>query len=178
MKRLKLTEQDILQFLMQTRPRLTAAAWIVVRDTHAAEDIFQNVTLKAMTGRASFESEGALLSWAMITARREGLDWLRRRQRESIGLDEGILDLLDHEWKSEGPVSSARLDALSECLDALPEAARHLLLLRYGEGRTCLDVAAQIGMGVDAVYQRLSRLHRTLQRCVEGKLARTGAPPA
>ncbi len=57
-----LSEQDILQTLMKARTRLSAAAWVVVRDTHAAEDIFQNVALKAMTRDVCFETESALLS--------------------------------------------------------------------------------------------------------------------
>ena len=173
-----LTEAHILQSLMQARTRLSAAAWLVVRDTHAAEDIFQNVTLKAMTGRATFGSEASLLSWAFITARREGLDWLRRHQRETVGLEDGVLDLLDRDWQSAATVSSVRGEALVECLEALPAAARQLLRLRYDEGRSCEEVAARIGLGLDAVYQRLSRLHRSLHQCVEGKLARQveGAP--
>jgi len=175
---MSLTEQDILQNLMQARTRLSAAAWLVVRDTHAAEDIFQNVTLKAMTGQASFQSEAALLSWAFITARREALDWLRRNQRVTVGLEDGVLDLLDREWQSAAPPSTARLDALAECLEALPAAARHLLRLRYDEGHGCEEVAARVGLSLDAVYQRLSRLHRSLHQCVEGKLGRTpGAAP-
>ena len=75
---MNLSEPEILQALMKSRTRLSASAWVVVRDTHAAEDIFQNVALKAMTREVSFESEGALLSWAFITARHEEIDWLRR----------------------------------------------------------------------------------------------------
>jgi DNA-directed RNA polymerase specialized sigma24 family protein len=49
-----LSEHDILKRLMGQRDRVSAAAWLVVRDAHAAEDIFQNVALKAMTkGRSS-----------------------------------------------------------------------------------------------------------------------------
>jgi RNA polymerase sigma factor (sigma-70 family) len=90
---MNLSEPEILQALMKSRTRLSAAAWVVARDTHAAEDIFQNVALKAMTREVSFESEGALLSWAFITARREGIDWLRRQRREALGLGEEILEL-------------------------------------------------------------------------------------
>ena len=171
---MKLTEQDILHSLMQARTRLSAAAWLVVRDAHAAEDIFQNVTLKAMTDRGEFESEAALLSWAFITSRREGMDWLRRHRRESVGLDEAVLDLLDREWQVCAPAGGARLDALIECLRATPAEARQLLRLRYHDGCTCEEVAARIGVGLEAVYQRLSRLHRSLRRCVEGRLAKAG----
>ena len=98
---MNLGEQQVLQCLMKWRTRVSAAAWVVVRDAHAAEDIFQNVALKAMTREVSFENEAALMSWAFITARREGIDWLRRHQRESLGLDAEILELLEHEWQSE-----------------------------------------------------------------------------
>ena len=48
-----ISEQDILRTLMKSRDRIAAAAWVVVRDTHAAEDIFQNVALKALTKEVS-----------------------------------------------------------------------------------------------------------------------------
>ena len=168
---MKLSEVIILQTLLGARTRLSAAVWLVVRDTHGAEDIFQDITLKAMRGSASFESEAALLSWAFITARRQGIDWLRKHQRESVGLGEGVLELLDREWQSDAPASGPRLDALAECLEQQPDAARELLRLRYHDGFGCDAVAARIGIGLEAVYQRLSRAHRSLRLCVEGKLA-------
>ena len=70
-----LSEQDVLRLLMQSRDRISAAVWLVTRDTQVSEDIFQNVVVKALTREVSFEVEGAVLSWAFITARREGIDW-------------------------------------------------------------------------------------------------------
>ena len=35
-----LAEADILHSLMQARTRFSAAAWLAVREAHAAEDIF------------------------------------------------------------------------------------------------------------------------------------------
>jgi RNA polymerase sigma-70 factor (ECF subfamily) len=169
-----LTEQDMLRCLMQGRTRLSAAAWLVVRDTHGAEDIFQNVTLKAMDGRTPFASEAALMSWAFITARHEAIDWMRRRQRETVGLAPEVLDLLDREWQSAAPASNGRLDVLQDCVEKLPEAARQLLRLRYHDGHSCEGVAERLHTGLDAVYQRLSRLHRSLRQCVEGKVAGAG----
>ena len=160
---------------MKSRTRLSAAAWMVVRDTHMAEDIFQNVALKAMTRGVSFETESALLSWAFISARREGIDWLRRHQREALGLDEEILNLLDREWQAAPSLpSGAKIEALQECLASAPEGARRLLKLRYFDGCNCEEVAAQMGLGLNAVYKRISRLHESLRQCVEGRLTRMG----
>ena len=168
---MKLTEPEILQMLMNWRTRVSAAAWVVVRDTHAAEDIFQNVALKAMTREVSFETEGALLSWAFITARREGIDWLRKHRREAVCLDAEILEVIENEWRTTpAPASGARLEALQDCLAAAPESSRRLLKLRYFDGYSCEEVAEQMGIGLNAIYKRVSRLHGSLKECIEGKL--------
>ena len=169
-----LNEQEILQSLMKWRTRVSAAAWVVVQNAHAAEDIFQNVALKAMTREVSFENESALLSWAFITARREGIDWLRRHQRETC-LDADILELLEHEWQAApSHPSGAKIEALQDCLEAAPEASRRLLKLRYFDGYSCEEVAEQMGIGLNAIYKRVSRLHASLKQCVEGKLGQPG----
>ena len=168
---MKLSEEEILQCLMKSRTRVSAAAWVVVSDSHAAEDIFQNVALKAMTRDVVFETEGALMSWAFITARREGIDWLRKHRREAQCLDAEILDLLDREWQARPAVpSGARVDALKDCIDSLPEESRRLLRLRYHDGYPCDDVARKMGVGLNAVYKRISRLHESLRDCVESRV--------
>ncbi len=168
---MNLTEHDVLQSLMKGRIRISAAAWLVVRDTHAAEDLFQNVALKAMTREVSFANEAALMSWALITARREGIDWLRRHRRETLRLEAETLDLLDREWQSEAAHSAgARIEALQDCLLAAPESARRLLKLRYFEGHSCEEVAERMGLGLNAIYKRISRLHESLKDCIEDKL--------
>lgn len=174
---MQLTEPIILQTLMHWRARIAAAAWLVVRDTHAAEDIFQNVAVKAITRDVHFETEAALISWAFIAARREGVDWLRRHSRESLVVDDELWSLLEHEWQiAPQRAPQEKLAALQDCLEAVPDAARHLLRLRYFEGYGCEEVAQQLGVGLNAVYKRLSRLHAALRSCVERRLA--GEPPA
>ncbi len=119
---MELTSEEVLQLLMKWRTRVSAAAWTVVRDVHAAEDIFQNVALKAMTKDVRFKSEAALLSWAFVVARREGVDWLRRRQRETLGLDDELLGLLDQEWRSaRSHPSGVKVEALRGCTEVVSD---------------------------------------------------------
>lgn len=47
---------------------------------------------------------------------------------------------------------------------------RHLLRLRYYEGYSCEQAADRLGIGLNAIYKRLSRLHQSLKECIEGKL--------
>jgi len=166
-----LTEQRILQFLMQSRTRISAAAWVIVRNTHTSEDIFQNVVLKAMTREIAFDSEGALLSWAFITARREALDWISRNRREARILSSEVLTRLEQYWQEKLNVHSGeKLDALRQCLDSTPEDSTTILELRYSRDFSCDEVARQMNLNLNTVYKRLSRLHAALKLCIERKL--------
>ena len=167
-----LSEQEILRFLMQSRERISAATWVVVQDSHVAEDIFQNTVIKAVTREVQFKAEAALLSWAMISARREGLDWLRKHRRERVGIDEEILDLLAGDWDSGAiaPPEGKRIESLRTCVEQLPKNSRKLLQLRYDLGHNCSEIADQVNAKRDAIYQRLSRLHAGLRKCVETQM--------
>jgi len=126
--------------------------------------------VRALSKAGPFEHAGQLLSWAQVTVRHEAIDVMRRRQPEWIGLDSDVLDLIDSEWSTEPVAAGGRLDALHDCLAAMPPTPRRLLELRYFEGLSCGDVAQTLGLGLEAVYQRLSRLHRALADCVEKRL--------
>ena len=166
-----LDHETILKHLFEARQRLSAAAWLIVRDAQATEDLFQNVALKSVTKNVSFEHEGALLSWAMVSIKREAIDWLRKRKPETLGLEPELLDLISEEWPTHSQPEGRRMEALRECLESVPERSRQLLHLRYFDGHSCHEVAQRVGASADAVYQRLSRLHRQLKQCVDQKLA-------
>jgi RNA polymerase sigma-70 factor (ECF subfamily) len=144
---------------------------MIARDAQAAEDIFQNLSVKALAGESTFDLEAQLISWAHITARHEALNWIRSRKGRALSLDEAVLDLVSTEGEAGASAEGVRIEALRGCFDALPAASRELLDLRYSEERSCADIARLMDMGLDAVYQRLSRLHRALKECTERKLS-------
>lgn len=165
--------ETILAHLFAARTRLCAAAYAVVRDPQIAEDIFQNVAVKALTKDVRFEHEAALLSWAMVSVKREGIDWVRKSRPESVGLGEALLDLLHQEWMEESSSQQeARRSALRHCLEQVPSPSRQLLEFRYFEGKSCAEVARLAGISLEATYQRLSRLHRQLKGCIDQRISR------
>jgi len=165
-----LSQEDVVRTLLGARTRISASAWMVVRDVQAAEDIFQNLSVKALSGSTRFELEAQLLSWAHITARHEALNWVRSRKGRTLVLDETILDLVASEGQGEG----GRVEALRECLATLPSGSREILDLRYSEERSCVEISRVLGLGLEAVYQRLSRLHRAIKQCTERRLLGEG----
>ena len=63
-----LNSQQIVQTLLTVRNRLTASVWLIVRDAQTAEDIFQEVSVKALAADLHFDREPQLVSWAQIAA--------------------------------------------------------------------------------------------------------------
>jgi RNA polymerase sigma-70 factor (ECF subfamily) len=170
-----LDHQGIVRALLAVRTRISAAVWLIVRDAQTAEDIFQDVSVKALSDDVSFAGEPQLVSWAQITARHQALNWIRSRKHRAFTLDESLLELLETEWAREASrPEGERIEALRECLEELPARSRRLIQLRYFDERPCRDVAGAFGVKLDAVYQRLARLHRALGQCIQTRLGATG----
>lgn len=165
-----LPTETIAAVLLAERMPLTAFFSAVTRDFHLAEDIFQDVCVKAMTRTASFESRDHLLAWARLTGKNRAIDILRARDGRFVGLSDKVLALLAADWPDRAQTDGLQ-EALGHCIKQITEHNRHLLRLRYFEQRSCADVAAIMGRRIETVYQALSRLHRTLGECVRGRLA-------
>jgi RNA polymerase sigma-70 factor len=160
----------VVQVLLKERRRITAFAAAVVRDVHAADDIFQQVVLTAIEGRPRFRDADHLLAWSLRSARHRAVDQVRGRRARPLPDD--VLDLLEGHWSDPaGAAWSDRGEALTGCLGRLGPGARELLQLRYADGLSAAAIAGRLARSAAAVYQSLSRIHRSLRRCVEQELA-------
>jgi RNA polymerase sigma-70 factor (ECF subfamily) len=170
-----LTQTDLIRLLLSHRAGISASIWLVLRDVHLTEDVFQEVMIKALDHQDIFTNESQLLSWCRVTARNAALNLVRGRGRETFVLSADILELVDVEWVAAPRTTAERIEALEDCVAALPESSRELLEARYYHGKSCLEVARAVGVNLQTIYQRLSRLHRAMRDCVERRL-RSGLP--
>jgi RNA polymerase sigma-70 factor, ECF subfamily len=169
-----LEADTIVQVLLRERLRVTALAAAVVRDVHAADDIFQQVVLAALEGRAQFRDTDHVLAWSLRTARHRAVDLARKRHLRT--LPDEVLDRLESRWSDPaGAEVSDRGEALHRCIERLAAPARELLRMRYAEGLTAAAIADKQRRTADAVYQTLSRIHRSLRECAERELAGRGS---
>jgi RNA polymerase sigma-70 factor (ECF subfamily) len=165
----------VVQVLLRDRLRIAAVAVAVVRDIHAADDIFQQVVLSALQHRDQFQDAGHALGWAIRAARHRAVDLARGRHLRP--LPDAVLDRLEAAWADPAEACpSDRAEALHRCLAKLTGPVRTLIGLRYDEGLSAAAIGERLGRSTDAVYQTLSRVHRALRACVEQELARSEAP--
>jgi RNA polymerase sigma-70 factor (ECF subfamily) len=166
-----MTEELLVKTLLEARPRLVAGALAVVRNVHLAEDVFQEVLLRALRMRGSFSDAGGLLAWARVSARNLGIDHVRRAGRLGEILSELALDALEARLEETGDAQRRRMAAMRACVEKLPEKSRALLRMRYDEGRKGGELARLLQRSEAAVYKALSRLHLALRKCIDEDLA-------
>jgi RNA polymerase sigma-70 factor, ECF subfamily len=154
--------------LLAQRMPLTAFIASVTRDFHLAEDVFQEVCVKAVARAETFQTAAHLMNWARLTGKNRAIDILRARDGRYIGLSDEMLAILAAEWPETNP-TEARREALEHCISQITPNNRELLRLRYFEQRNCAEVAAIMGRKIETIYQALARLHKTLGDCIRAR---------
>lgn len=118
------------------------------RCVHDAEDMTQEVFLKAFTKLDRLRSQERARAWLIRIARNACISHYRRKRLSTLS----ILDEIAAPSKSNPLV-----DRLHEALARLPDEYRETISLYYLDGRKCATVAASLGITEAAVRRRLVR---------------------
>lgn len=146
-----------------------------VRDERAAEDIVQEVLVKAYTSQETLKEPSKLRPWLYQITRNTIIDYFRS-QRPSVT----IPDELVHEDTREADNRAQR--ELARCLvpllDELPKPYRQALRLAEFEGITQREVASRLGLSLSGAKSRVQRgrkmLREVLLKCCRVELDRRG----
>ena len=126
-----------------------------LKNIHDTEDVFQNVFLKYMLYKGSFESEEHEKAWFVRVTINACTDWLRSlRSRRWVPLETVLEE------------SNMPDDALREVLEAvlqLPDRYRKVVYLFYYEGYSAVEIAGILGKKENTVYTWLSRARDLLR---------------
>ncbi len=158
------------------RPLLLAYVDAIIADRELAEDVLQELALLMVRKLPALEGEvDGFDRWLRRAARFLALNAARRvANTRHRPLDESTLDLLEAHWDAQAQTGDGMVAALRACLEELPRHARALLERRYVDDRSPAGESVHTGLSVNALYQRLVRLHRALGDCVRTRLARDG----
>jgi len=141
-----------------------------------ADDLAQEVFVKAFFGLSRFEGRSAFRTWVGRIKVRHCLNHLRRA-RGAVMVE---LDAIGP-W-SPGPLAEeatpeTHLHASEErrrvlrVLDTMPDTVRIPLLLRDVDGYSYAEIADQLGLGLSAVKMRIKRGREEFRRRYEGSRA-------
>lgn len=166
--------QDIVvKTLIRHRAELISYAWMIVGDPETSEDVFQDISIAAVSKCDEIQNDEHVVGWLYQATRLQSLKARRQKHRDARLLTDEVLELLAStrsEWTSE----PERISALRECINRLEGVARSVIQLRYGDNLKPAAIAERTGKNVQTVYKAITRAHKALAQCVRQRLAGGG----
>jgi len=142
-----------------------------VRQKEIAEELAQDVFLKAHRDLGNFRGDAKFSTWLYQIALNRCRDhWRSRKRRPEVPVEAPILAT----EPAKSPASDAELQAKEEgarlrrALDSLPEIYREALTLRYFSDLSHEEIAAISGEGLSNVKMRVARGLAQLRKKLEG----------
>ncbi|MDE2923558.1 MAG: sigma-70 family RNA polymerase sigma factor [Acidobacteriota bacterium] len=144
----------------------------MVHDRGIAEDVTQEVFVKAWMALARYDPRRRFASWLFKIASNAAIDQLRRKKLPTTPIETGdpdrssILDRIEDE-RSESPDTLVKRRELSSALEAAVAALRPeyrlVVLLRFREELPYRDIAEATGMPLGTVKTNLRRARREIE---------------
>jgi RNA polymerase sigma-70 factor (ECF subfamily) len=142
---------------------------VMTRSAADAEDLAQEVFVKAFFGLRSFEGRAQFRTWLQRIKVNHCLNYLRKtRGAIMVDIDDPALE--DHRAMQTAPTADLDLQAVGDrerilrVLDAMSDTLRIPLMLRDGDGQSYEEIATQLGLGLSAVKMRIKRAREDFRR--------------
>ncbi len=152
-------------------------------DPAEAEDVAQEVMLRAWRGIARFRGQSSYFTWLYRIAVNEANRALEKRARQPAGVSIGARELdlpaaPEEEPSRQAENSELRL-ALGQALAGLPPPLRTAIVLRDVEGLSTQEAAEIAGVGQAAFKSRLHQARLRVRAAIgdEALAAPAGKPP-
>lgn len=158
--------------------RLTPLAFrvalrMLAGDRAEAEDIAQEAMLRLWRQAAGWrQGEARVSTWLYRVTMNLATD--RLRQRRGTGLDQVPEPEDGRPSVAAAMMAADRIAALDRALGQLPERQRQAVVLRHIEGLSNPEIAAILGVGVEAVESLTSRGKRLLAAALAGRKEELG----
>jgi RNA polymerase sigma factor (sigma-70 family) len=128
----------------------------MVTEHEDANDVLQNVFIKAWKGLQDFRGDSGLYTWLYRIATNETITWLQARKRRAVvpldtGGDESVYNPADHVTAQPG-FDSRRVEwQLQQAVSMLPEKQRLVFNLRYFDEMPYEEMSGVLGTSVGAL---------------------------
>jgi len=147
---------------------------MMVKDGQLAEDIFQEVFIKAVTTmkKGKYNEEGKFLPWIMRIAHNMVIDTFRKNKRYPTvdgGPDFDIFNIIKDEDKNvdEVLVEEQIHSDIKRLIEFLPEDQRTVLTLRHYSGMSFKDIAEETNVSINTALGRMRYALINLRKLIE-----------
>ena len=148
-----------------------ALVWRKIEDFHIAEELTQDVFLKAYQKLGSLKKPQSFASWLYVSASRRCIAWQRKKRLPTIPFDETKSTQHQEIAYSQYVVEEnqriseeTQRDVVRQLLAKLPESERTVITLHYFSDMSSFEIGAFLGVSANTIRSRLRRAQKRLQK--------------
>ena len=162
---------EFLRLFCENQPRLFAYILVLVPKWHDAEEILQETSVVLWRSFSHFQPGTDFWAWAKTTAFHRVLSFRKRQKRLAVPLSDRFIEAVAEEYGKLTDELEEQLQALAKCVEKLTPEESQLITMCYEPNVVIRDVAVQLDRPAGTVYKSLTRIRRTLMKCVEETLS-------
>ncbi len=145
-------------------PNLLRYARALTRDPDQADDLVQDIVVRALERADSFRGESSAATWLHRIMHHRFVDLTRARTPQPMA-DDTLIEAIEHAWRDDAYTVDSSVvlqraqerDDLFDALVHLPAILRSAVVLHDMEGLTSAEIASVQAVSLPAAKQRLRR---------------------
>ena len=145
--------------------------WRKIGDYHFAEEITQDVFLKAYRKLATLKNPNQFVGWLYVIANRLCINWGRKKKPAIQSLEATRVDVVEKfsyaryiSEQRETEASEHRHEIVQKLLQRLPENEREVVTLYYFGEMRMREIGKFSGVSVNTIKSQLRRARKRLQK--------------
>ena len=139
----------------------------MVGQAEDAEEVYQDVFVKALTSISTFdERKASLATWLSRIAYNESVNHMRRNRMDFVLLDDNEMETAVEDLPSDYHDDEQAVLLLEQAMALLPTTEQMLLSLFYYENRSLQEIAYITDSKPTTIGSRLSRIRKKLYHLI------------
>lgn len=140
----------------------------MVGQAEDAEEVYQDVFVKALTSISTFdERKASLATWLSRIAYNESVNHMRRNRMDFVLLDDNEMETAMEDLPSDQHDDEQAVILLEQAMALLPTTEQMLLSLFYYENRSLQEIAYITDSKPTTIGSRLSRIRKKLYHLIQ-----------
>ena len=144
----------------------------MIRNSDFAEDLVQDIFLKAFKSLINYKNDYAFSTWLYRIATNHTIDYLRKKKLETLSIHaddsddrHATIQLADEDSFTDEPmIRRERKNKVHEAIGQLPEKYREVILKRHIEEKSYQEIAEEMDIPLGTVKAHIFRARELLYK--------------
>ncbi len=159
--------QYFMQLFLKSQRRIYGYVMAKIASPVDADDIVQETASLLWQKFDDYTPGTDFTAWAISVARFKILRYLRDKKNYRMKFSDKTMEIIEQLEAMEAGDEDIRIESLKKCLQKLNPDEKKILELRYEDGATLKVLSGRVGININTLYNRISKIHVVLLNCVK-----------